>query len=213
MKLYYFPGSCALAPHIVLEWLGADFEAIRIEKGDPEYLNINPLGVVPALDNGRRTLTQADAILHYLSDTHPDAELGGHGSADAAYDFNYWMAFLTVDLHPAWFPFFNPQRYNMIKDDATLTDTKAASQILISKFYTHLDRHLDGRTYIAGESPTIADAYAIPMLRWGRLLDGGLGPYTALDGYLKHWEGDGGVHSAMVEQGLARSEQVRSNST
>ncbi len=57
MKLYYFPGSCALAPHIVLEWLGADFEAIRIEKGDPEYLKINPLGVVPALDNGNRVLT------------------------------------------------------------------------------------------------------------------------------------------------------------
>jgi glutathione S-transferase len=40
-----------LAPHIVLEWLGAHYEAVRIEKGDPEYLKINPLGVVAAIDD------------------------------------------------------------------------------------------------------------------------------------------------------------------
>ena len=55
MKLYYFPGSCALAPHIVFNWIGESFETVRIEKGDPEYLKVNPLGVVPALEYGDST--------------------------------------------------------------------------------------------------------------------------------------------------------------
>ncbi len=147
--------------------------------------------------------------MHYLADTHPQAELAGHGSADAAYDVNYWMAFLTGDLHPAWFPFFNPQRFNTLADKEALNNTKAASQILITKFYSHLDRHLDGRIFIAGGKATIADAYAIPMLRWGRLLHGGLGPHTALEAYIKHWESDGGVQRAMIEQSLMSPKKMQ----
>ena len=52
LKLYYYPGACSLAPHLVLEWIGAPYEAIRVKLGDPAYNAINPAGAVPALDTG-----------------------------------------------------------------------------------------------------------------------------------------------------------------
>ena len=203
MKLYCFPGSCALAPHIVLEWLGADFDAVRIEKGDPDYLKINPLGVVPALEHDGRLYTQADAILHWLAASHPDAKLGADGTPDGEYAINHWLAFFTGDLHPAFFPFFNPQRY-ADSDDGT-AGAKAAAQKLVEKFYAHLDAHLTDRDFIVGDRKTIVDAYAVPMLRWGRLLDKPLKDYPALNAYLERFEADDGVRAALIEQGLLKA--------
>ena len=202
MKLYYFPGSCALAPHIVLEWLGVYYEAVRIEKGDPEYLKINPLGVVPAIDYNGKLYTQADAILHWLAASNPDAQLAGDGTPESEYEINNWMAFLTGDLHPAFFPFFNPQRYTV--DPEGIDNVKAAGQALVAKFYEHLEAHLEGRNFIVGNRRSIVDAYAIPMLRWGRLLEKPLEEYPNLNAYLQRWEQDEGVRRALREQGLIR---------
>ena len=206
MKLYYFPGSCALAPHIVFNWIGEPFEAIRIEKGDPEYLKINPLGVVPALEHGDRIYTQADAILHWQAESFPEAALGGDGTPDSNYELNRWMAFLTGDLHPAYFPFFNPGRYTTSDSEADEAAVKAAAQRLVAKYYEHLDRHLEDREYIAGSRRSIADAYAIPMLRWGRAQDKPLSEYRALNAFYERWLRDDGVHRAMKEQGLIRDQ-------
>ena len=202
MKLYYFPGSCALAPHIVLEWLGVYYEAVRIEKGDPEYLKINPLGVVPAIDYNGKLYTQADAILHWLAASNPDAQLAGDGTPESEYEINNWMAFLTGDLHPAFFPFFNPQRYTV--DPEGIDNVKAAGQALVAKFYEHLEAHLEGRNFIVGNRRSIVDAYAIPMLRWGRLREKPLEEYPNLNAYLQRWEQDEGVRRALREQGLIR---------
>lgn len=204
MQLYYFPGSCALAPHIVLEWLDADYEAVRIEKGDPEYLKINSLGVAPALSIGGRIHTQADAILHLLSELHPDAGLGGHGSPEENYELNEWMAFLTGDLHPAFFPFFNPKRYTTDESDDAIKAVKGAAEKRVEHYYSHLERHLDGHDYLVGGKRSIADAYAIPMLRWGRLLKTSLSDYPALDAFLSRSESDDAARRAMKEQGLIR---------
>jgi glutathione S-transferase len=77
MKLYYAPGTCALAPHIVLEWIGTPYEVALADLGSDDYRKINPLGMVPALqDGGSRIMTQADAILKYISARHPEAGLG-----------------------------------------------------------------------------------------------------------------------------------------
>ena len=80
MKLYYAPGTCALACWIALEWAGADYEAVRADYKSEEYQRINPLGAVPALDiGGKRAMTQAPAILQYIADTHPESRLGTKG--------------------------------------------------------------------------------------------------------------------------------------
>ena len=79
-KLYYAPGSCALASHIVLEEAGADYQAQRVnfqagEQRSPEYLKINPKGRVPTLVTHEGTLTETPAILGYLAQKFPRANL------------------------------------------------------------------------------------------------------------------------------------------
>ena len=72
MKLYYAPGTCALACWISLEWAGADYEVERVDPASDAYRRINPLGMVPALDVGAsRPMTQADAILQYVAERYP----------------------------------------------------------------------------------------------------------------------------------------------
>jgi glutathione S-transferase len=80
LKLYYAPGSCALASHIALEEAGATYEAHKIDfsanqQRAPEYLKINPKGRVPALVTDKGILTETPAILVYIAQTHPGAKL------------------------------------------------------------------------------------------------------------------------------------------
>ena len=77
MKLFYSPGSCALAAHIALEEAGARFEAHRLDfkanaQRSPEYLAINPQGLVPLLDDGGVKIAQSLAICEYLDEAYPD---------------------------------------------------------------------------------------------------------------------------------------------
>ena len=83
LKLYYAPGACSLAPHVVLEWIGQPYEAIRVQYGSPELLKLNPSGAVPVLDTGEGwTLTQAGAVLHHLARRFPEAKLGADGNPE-----------------------------------------------------------------------------------------------------------------------------------
>ena len=80
LKLFYSPGSCALASHIALEESGAAYETRRIDFGSaeqttPEYLAINPKGRVPALVTERGILTESPAILLYIAQSFPAAHL------------------------------------------------------------------------------------------------------------------------------------------
>ena len=78
MKLYYLPGACSLASHIMLHEVGAkfDIESVDVAQGLTEsgrtYREISPNGYVPALEiETGDTLTEGVAILQYIADTHP----------------------------------------------------------------------------------------------------------------------------------------------
>ena len=80
MKLYYSPGSCALASHIALAEAGASYEPVRVdfssgEQQKPDYLAINPKGRVPSLITDDGTLTETPAILLYIAQKYPEAGL------------------------------------------------------------------------------------------------------------------------------------------
>src|SRR5262249_35215253 len=80
LKLFYSPGSCALASHVALEEAGAQYEAVRLdfranEQRKPEYLKINPKGRVPALATDRGVLTETPAILAFVAQSFPQARL------------------------------------------------------------------------------------------------------------------------------------------
>ena len=98
LKLFWAPGTCALASHIALEEAGAQYETARLDfsKGDqrkPEYLKVNPKGRVPALITERGILTETPAILAWIAQTHPQAKLAPADPFDfaAAQAFNIYL--------------------------------------------------------------------------------------------------------------------------
>lgn len=176
--LYYAVGACSLAPHIVLEWIGAPYEAVRVNYGSPELLAVNPAGAVPTLreDDGW-LLTQAGAILDYLAHKHPEAGLSGGETLRDKAEAHRWSAFLTSDLHAAFWPIFMPDRYTTDPSPEARAAVVAAGKKLAAKQLATLDQHLEGREWIL-DSRSVLDAYAFPMIRWGaKMLEGGLSPW------------------------------------
>lgn len=202
MKLFYMPGACSLAPHITLEWIGQPFEVIRVERGktnDPEYLKVNPLGKVPALVKEDGSLmVEASAILLYLAERYPEANLGAENNIDRRYELNRWMSHFTGNVHPAFFPFFAPLRYS--KSVESHDSLRESAFEVIGKNLEFLEEHMSNRTYMIGSHRTIADPYLFVFLRWGKLLPKPLSDYPGLYSFFLRMGEDEGVKRAMAEQ-------------
>ncbi|MDO5058306.1 MAG: glutathione S-transferase, partial [Lautropia sp.] len=141
MKLYYAPGTCALACWIALEWAGAEYEAIRADYASEEYKRINPLAAVPALDiGGQRAVTQAPAILQYIVGLHPQAGIGANEGLVNEFEMNETLSFLASDLHPAFWPLFFPQRYTTDESKEAQQKVKEAAFARIDRAMLHLDK-------------------------------------------------------------------------
>jgi glutathione S-transferase len=106
LKLFYSPGSCALASHIALEEAGADYQAVRVNFADneqrkPEYLKVNPKGRVPALVTEHGILTETPAILVYISQTHREAALAPLDDPFALARMQSFNSYLCSTVHVA----------------------------------------------------------------------------------------------------------------
>ncbi|HFH9836966.1 TPA: glutathione S-transferase family protein [Streptococcus suis] len=167
MKLYYAPGTCALACWIALEWAGADYEVEKVKLGSPEYLKINPLGAVPALDvPDYRIITQASAILQYIADLYSASDLGADSGVTAQSEFNELIGFLTGDFHPAFWPVFTPNRYTVSKSAAALDEAVQAGYIRVDRAMTYLDSLIGNTNHVYKNKRTVLDPYAYVMARW-----------------------------------------------
>jgi glutathione S-transferase len=202
--LYYAPGACSLAVHIMLEWLGEPYRAVRVSYGDLEYRKLNPAGQVPTLDIGDGTLlSQCAAILAYLAHTHPSAALAGDETPLGQAELGRWSAFFTGDVHPAFFPVFTPQRYTTADDKGSLDKVRAAGTGLVRKRLDLLEAHLAGRDFIVGDSLTYVDAYSVPMIRWASsIFPGELAGWPAVNAHHERMLADAGVERAMRDEGL-----------
>ena len=171
MKLYYAPGTCAVACWIALKWAGADFTVALADYATDEFRRVNPLAMVPALDlGGPRAMTQSDAILTYIAERYPAAHLGPDDDAASRFEFSETMSFLTGDFHPAFWPFFTPQRFTTDTAPSALDNVREASHARIDRVMLHLDRLIGKNGHVYRNRRTVADAYAYVMARWtGRL--------------------------------------------
>ncbi|MFD0725584.1 glutathione S-transferase family protein [Lysobacter brunescens] len=204
MKLYYSPGACSLADHIVLEWIGKPYEAVRVTREDrqkPEFLAINPAGAVPALEHDGWVLTQNAAILNYLADLHPEAGLGGDGSAKGRAEVNKWLAFANSDVHPAFHPIFGSTAY--LEDPALIDKSKDAARAKVRKLYERADEQLKSRDWIAGDTRSIADPYLYVTYRWARGTGVDLSGLDHLAAFAARVEADPAVQKVLKEEGLA----------
>lgn len=203
MKLYYSPGACSLSDHIVLEWIGQPYEAVKVsreERRKPEFLAINPAGAVPALEHDGWVLTQNSAILNYLADLHPGSGLGGDGSARSRAEVNKWVAFSNSDVHPAFHPLFGSTAY--LEDPALIEKSKDAARAKIRTLYERADAHLADKEWLAG-SRSVADPYLYVTYRWARANGVDLGGLDNLAAFASRMEADPAVQKVLQDEGLA----------
>ncbi|HEY6942313.1 glutathione S-transferase family protein [Dokdonella sp.] len=201
MKLYYSPGACSLADHIVLEWIGEPYTTQRVSRderaGADFKQRINPAGAVPVLEQDGWLLTQNSAILNYLADTFPQAKLGGDGTPKGRAEVNRWLAFVNSDVHPAFKPLFGSTAY--LEDAATIEKTKDAARKTLRALFERADAQLSGREWIAGER-SIADPYLFVTLRWAKGQNVDLAGLDNLAAFFARMEADAAVRKVLADE-------------
>jgi glutathione S-transferase len=200
MKLYYSPGACSLSPHIVLLEAGLPFTLEKVsfntkktEKG-VDYLTINAKGAVPALelDDGR-VLTEGPAVVQYLADQKPESNLAPRAGTFERYQLMEILNFITSELHKGYSPLFN---------HAASADWKAAARANLEKKFLWLSRHLGNKTYLLGDTFTVADAYLFTVLSWSAHVGVDLSPHPVLVEYLARIKLRPKVQEALKAEGL-----------
>jgi glutathione S-transferase len=170
LKLYYSPGACSLASHIVLEEAKAPYTTQRVdlkagEQRSPEYLKVNPKGRVPALATDRGVLTESPVILGYIAQAFPDARLADMADSFAFGDIQAFNLFLTATVHIAFAHVFRPTRYGDGDAAAAAMRTKAGASL--DDYFAMIERRLsDGRPHVHGDHYTISDPYLLVFSRW-----------------------------------------------
>ena len=197
MKLYFKPGACSLATHIVLRELGIDFtlepvdtQTQRTESGI-DYKTVNPKGYVPALDTGRAVLTEGAAILQYLAEsTTLIPDVGTLERARLQEHLNY----IASELHKAFGPFFK----------ASATDEQRAQALeTILRHFDYLESLLDdGRVYLVGDTFTVADAYLFVVCSWAAVPGIDLKDWPFLNTLWNRMAARPSVKAAMLSEGL-----------
>lgn len=201
MKLYYAPGTCALACWIALEWAGAEYEAVRADYASEEYKRINPLAAVPALDIGKsRALSQASAILTYIAERYPQAELGSKGGIEDNFELNEIMSFLASDLHPAFWPYFMPHRFTTDQSESALNAVRESSYARIDRAMQYLDNLIGELGHVYGNRRSIADAYAFVMVRWTAKLEKNWKTYPHIAKFMEAMQQDKAVQHVLAAQ-------------
>ncbi|MBP8039319.1 MAG: glutathione transferase GstA [Aeromonadaceae bacterium] len=200
MKLYYTPGACSLAPHIVLCESGLPYILERVDLRNKtiadgrDFLAINPLGYVPVLElNNGEMLTEVTAILFYLADRVPNAGLVPPAGEVARYRLLAWLNFIGSELHKNFSPLFG-------KD--TPAEYKAQVSARLATRFAHVDGVLAYSPYLADGVFTIADAYLFVVSNWAAIVGFDLAPYPHLLAFRERVAARPSVQRAMQEEGL-----------
>ena len=204
MHLYYAPGACSLAPHIVALEAGLKVELEKVDlatktitDGTP-FTRINPRGYVPALllDDGS-ALTEAAVITQFLADLAPELELMPAPGTMAHYRALEWLNFIATELHKGFGPLWKKETPSEVR--------RSVKDVLATRF-SIVEQHLAGRAYLMGEQFTAPDAYAFTILSWARFMAIDLARWPNIAAYLARIAARPKVREALKAEGLLTDE-------
>jgi len=171
MKLFYSPGSCSLAPHILLEEIGEPYQLELVSVADgktqsPEYLAINPKGRVPLLAIAQGiTLTELPAISFYLAKTHASFELVPNDPLLEARCLE-WFNWLSGTVHAVAFgQIWRPARF--VRNENVFTQVSEKGRDNVLDHFASIEEQLSNRTWAVGEKYSVVDPYLLVFYRWG----------------------------------------------
>jgi glutathione S-transferase len=203
LKLYYAPGTCALASHIALEEAGAGYTTERLDfksnqQNSPEYLAINPKGRVPALVTDRGVLTETPAMLGFIAQSFPQAKLAPLDDPHAFAQMQAFNSYLCSTVHVAHA--HRGRGYRWATDEASFADMKRMVPKSVGACFALIERGMLKGPWVMGDSYTICDPYLFTIAQW---LEGDSVDLSALPKVADHRKRMAerpAVHKAMAEE-------------
>lgn len=169
IKLWYSPGACSLAPHVLLHEIRVPFDAVEtsVAKGanlTDEFARINPKRRVPVLSLDGEVITEVPAIATAIADLAPERHLTGRTALDRVRVYE-WMSWLSGTLHGQGFGgLWRPQRFS--DEPEVLESIRAKSRKTISECFEVIESRLTG-PYSTGDGFTAVDPFLLVFYRWG----------------------------------------------
>jgi glutathione S-transferase len=168
-KLYYAPGTCALASHIALEEVGAAYKAERLDfkanqQNSPDYLAVNPKGRVPALVTDRGVLTETPAILAFIAQTFPEGKLAPFDDAFKLAEVQAFNSYLCSTVHVAHAHKLRGSRW--ATEESSFADMKRMIPKSVGAGFALIERDLMKGPWVMGETYTICDPYLFTVGQW-----------------------------------------------
>ncbi len=203
MKLYYMPGACSLATHILLREANVPFELERVgrdkktEHGE-DFLALNPKGYVPALKLDDGDIVTENVVLHgYVADLKPETKLAPAHGTKARLKQDELAVFISTEIHKSYSPLFNPA----ITDDGR----KAAIDKLLTRYKLIENVLADGRTYLTGGTFATVDAYLFTVTNWSNTLKVDLSAFPNLLAFQTRVAARPAVLASLVAEGLVKA--------
>lgn len=200
MKLYFSPGACSLAPHIVARELGIDIELDRIKdkktSSGEDFWAINPKGYVPTvkLDDGE-ILTEGPVITQYMADSKPGSDLAPPNGTMARVRVQELLGYINSELHKTYSPLFS---------QGTTPEVRKEKEDYLRKRYALLDKQLAKGPFLTGEKFTIADAYLFTVTNWSKFVKLDLSEFPNLMAFQERTAARPAVKEAMKAEGLLK---------
>lgn len=202
MKLYYSPGACSMAPHIVATETGIQLDLVKVDipskktADGGDFYKINPKGYVPALqlDSGE-VLTEVGVICQYLADQKPESGLAAKAGTMERYHQMEAMNFAATEVHKQIGALFNPKMTPEMKEVQMGT---------IEKRLNPFEKSLEGKQYVMGDKFTATDAYLFTVLNWTNMLKVSLDKWPNIKSYMGRVAARPKVQETMKAEGLVK---------
>jgi len=204
MKLYYAPGACSLATHILLREAGLPVELEKVdirnkstEHGE-DWLSLNPKGYVPALRMDDGDILTENLVLHgYIADLKPETKLAPAHGTKTRLRQDELAVYVSTEIHKTYGAMFNPA----ITDEAR----KGAVDRLNIRYKLIEQLLSDGRTYLTGEQFSTVDAYLFTVTNWANMLKIDLSAFPKLLAYQQRVGSRPAVQASLVAEGLVKA--------
>jgi glutathione S-transferase len=201
MKLYYAPGACSLAPHIVLRELGKKFDLVKVDLGaktteaGKDFKKINGKGYVPTLEINSKgeVLTEVATIVQFLADKAKATKMLPKAGTMNRYRAMESLNFVASELHKGIGGLFN----KAMPDEA--------KKLMMERLDTRLgwlDGVLAKNKFMTGKSFSVADAYAFTVLNWGQWVGYDVKKFKNIASYMERVGGRPAVQAALKAEGL-----------
>jgi glutathione S-transferase len=200
MKLYFTPGACSLAPHIVAREAGLPIQLEKVDLSNrttssgSSFVEINPKGYVPALRLASgEVMTEVSALIQYLADQAPVPGLMPPAGTPDRYRMLELIGFISTEIHKGFSPLWNP---------ATPDAGRQAAIARLNQRFAYLDQKLAGQPFLTGETFTVADAYAFTVVNWANYHKIDLSPYPNLTAFLDRVSARPTVRAAIAAESM-----------